>query len=68
MVGVYVSLRRTAGRTRLFFWSEVVTNTTITIRGHFVAFIEIKMNLITKFNPEDQFSKNKDYDNGTSFL
>ena len=68
MVGVYVSLRRTAGRTRLFFWSEVVTNITMTIRGHFVAFIEIKMNLITKFNPEDQFSKNKDYDNGTSFL
>ena len=68
MVSVYVSSRRTSGRTRLFFWSEVVTNITITIRGHFVAFIEIEMNLITKFNPEDQFSKNKDYDNGTSFL
>lgn len=40
----------------------------MTIRGYFVAFIEIEMNLITKFNPEDQFSKNKDYDNGTSFL
>ena len=64
MVGVYVSLRRTAGRTRLFFWSEVVTNITMTNRGHFVAFIEIEMNLITKFNPEDHFSN----DNGTSFF
>lgn len=53
MVGVYFSLRRRAERIRLFFWSEVVTNITITIRGHFVAFIEIEMNLITKFNPED---------------
>ena len=64
MVGVYVSLRRTAGRTRLFFWSEVVTNITMTIRGYFVAFIEIEMNLITKVNPEDRFSN----DNGTSFF
>ena len=68
MVGVYFSLRRRAERIRLFSWSEVVTNITITIRGHFVAFIEIEMNLITKFNPEDWFSKNNFYDNGTSFL
>ena len=66
MVGVYVSLRRTAGRTRLFFWSEVVVNLTTTLCEHFVAFIEIEMNLITKFNhdPEDHFSN----DNGTSFF
>lgn len=31
---------------------------------HFVAFIEIEMNLITKVNPEERFSN----DNGTSFF
>ena len=73
----YVSLRRGIKRTRLFFWSEVVVNLTTTLREHFVALIEIEMNLIIKFNPENkckfpalssQFNKNNYYDTGTCFL
>ena len=54
-----------------------MVNLTTILRGHFVALIEIEMNLITKFNPENkckfsslssQFNKNNYYDNGTSFL
>ena len=58
-----------------------MVNLTTTLREHFVALIEIEMNLIIKFiiiiNPENkckfpalssQFNKNNYYDTGTCFL